>query len=49
MQSPLRWAVDPAWKLDYCNVERTAPSEIARLRAENEQARLIARAIRTAS
>lgn len=49
MQSPLRWAADPAWKLDYCNVERTAPSEIARLRAENEQARLIARAIRTAS
>ena len=34
VQSPQRWAGDPAWKLDYANVERIAPEELARLRAE---------------
>jgi len=48
VHSPLRWGDDDAWKLDYCNVARTPPEEIARLRAENEQARKIARAIRAA-
>lgn len=47
LHSPLRWAADDDWKLDYCNVDRTPAEELARLRAENEQARLIAKAIRT--
>lgn len=32
MQSPLRWAEDADWKLDYCNTERIAPEELARRR-----------------
>ena len=48
LHSPLRWTEDDAWKLDYCNVARTPPEEIARLRAENERAREIARGLREA-
>ena len=32
-QSPLRWSDNPDWKLDYSNIERLAPDEIARRRA----------------
>ena len=32
VQSPLRWSDDPDWKLDYCNIDRLAPEEIARRR-----------------
>ncbi|MBV9890158.1 MAG: reductase [Rhizobacter sp.] len=34
VQSPLRWSGSADWKLDYCNVARLSPDEIARLRAE---------------
>jgi D-proline reductase (dithiol) PrdB len=34
VQSPLRWSEDPDWKLDYCNIERMTPEEIAARRAE---------------
>lgn len=34
VQSPQRWAADPAWKLDYANAERIAPAELDRLRVE---------------
>jgi hypothetical protein len=34
VQSPQRWADDASWKLDYANVERIAPAELERLRAE---------------
>lgn len=34
VQSPLRWSANADWKLDYCNIERLAPEEIARRRAE---------------
>jgi D-proline reductase (dithiol) PrdB len=33
-QSPQRWSDTSAWKLDYCNADRLAPEELARLRAE---------------
>lgn len=46
MQSPLRWSDDPSWKLDYCNPARTDPAEMARRRAENEAARIEAKALR---
>ena len=46
VQSPLRWSDDPAWKLDYCNVERLSAEEIARRRAEFERGRDVARRIR---
>lgn len=46
LQSPQRWSASPAWKLDYCNVARVSPEELARLRAESDQAKATARAIR---
>lgn len=46
VQSPQRWSADWRWKLDYCNVERASPEEIARERAENDRAKTVARALR---
>ena len=34
VQSPLRWNDDGDWKLDYNNLERMPPEEIAKRRAE---------------
>jgi hypothetical protein len=45
-QSPIRWSDDPDWKLDYSNVERIAPEELARRRAEFRRQKEIARARR---
>lgn len=47
VQSPLRWSDSPDWKLDYCNVQRSAPDELARLRLEADKAKDIAKALRT--
>ena len=41
MQSPLRWSADADWKLDYCNIDRMTPEEIAKRRTEFD--RVIAR------
>jgi D-proline reductase (dithiol) PrdB len=49
VQSSLIWASDPAWKLDYFNLERLSAEEIARLRDEAERARITARDIRVKS
>ena len=46
VQSPLLWSVDPSWKQDYSNLEKLSTQEIARLRAEAEQARITARELR---
>ena len=46
VQSPLRWSASHGWKQDYMNVERVAPEEIARLRAEQDRAGAIARRVR---
>ncbi|MBU3627522.1 glycine/betaine/sarcosine/D-proline family reductase selenoprotein B [Polynucleobacter sp. AP-Reno-20A-A9] len=46
VQSPLRWSSDPSWKLDYSNLEKLSPQEIARLREEAEQVRITARELR---
>ncbi|MBI3368642.1 MAG: glycine reductase [Burkholderiales bacterium] len=32
--SPLRWRDDDDWKLDYCNIDRLTPRQIAQRRAE---------------
>jgi D-proline reductase (dithiol) PrdB len=49
VQSPLRWSDDPSWKLDYCNVERLSPEEIARRRAEFDRGKEAARRGREAA
>lgn len=46
VQSPQRWSGSSEWKLDYCNVARVAPGELARLREEAEAARIEAKAMR---
>jgi len=48
VQSPIRWSDSCAWKLDYSNVERVAPEELARLRAEFDAVKVQAKAIRSA-
>jgi hypothetical protein len=46
VQSPLRWSDNPDWKLDYANIERLSPDEIARRRAEFDRQKQIAKAVR---
>ena len=46
VQSPLTWSASPDWKLDYCNVERLTPAEIARRRAEFDRGKAEARRLR---
>ena len=46
LRSPQRWSDSAQWKLDYCNVERVAPEELARLRAEFDAGKATARALR---
>jgi hypothetical protein len=46
VQSPLRWAADPGWKLDYCNIERLTPEEIRRRRAEFDRGKAEAKRVR---
>ncbi|MDQ2804921.1 MAG: glycine reductase [Pseudomonadota bacterium] len=43
VQSPLRWANDASWKLDFCNAERMTAEELARRRLEFEQQKRAAR------
>jgi len=44
VQSPQRWSESPEWKLDYCNPARVAPDELARLRAEFDAGKAVAKA-----
>jgi hypothetical protein len=46
MQSPLRWSADPSWKLDFSNIARLTPEEIARRRAEFDRQKEIAKTVR---
>ncbi|MCE9658930.1 MAG: reductase [Burkholderiales bacterium] len=46
VQSPLRWSENADWKLDYCNIERLAPEEIRRRRAEFDAAKAQAKELR---
>jgi hypothetical protein len=47
VQSPLRWAADPSWKLDYSNLARLTPEEIVLRRQEFERGKEIAKNLRT--
>ena len=49
VQNPLVWSDNPDWKLDYSNVDRLSPEEIARRRAEFDREKEKARAIREKS
>ena len=46
VQSPLRWSANADWKLDYCNVDRLTPDEIARRRAAFDAGKAQAKAVR---
>jgi D-proline reductase (dithiol) PrdB len=46
VQSPLRWRADADWKLDYSNIDRLSPEELARRRAEFDRGKEIARELR---
>jgi hypothetical protein len=46
VQSPLAWSTDSDWKLDYSNIERLSPEEIARRRAEFDAGKAEARRLR---
>jgi hypothetical protein len=46
VQSPLRWSASANWKLDYCNVARLTPAEIAARRAAFDAAKGEAKAAR---
>ena len=46
VQSPLRWSTSPDWKLDYCNIQRLTPEEIARRRAEFDKGKAQAKSMR---
>jgi len=51
VQSPLHWRADASWKLDYSNIARLSPADVARRRAEfdrqKERAKAAARPDRT--
>jgi hypothetical protein len=46
VQNKLRWSDNPDWKLDYSNIARLSPEEIARRRAEFDRNKELARTIR---
>ena len=48
VQSPLRWSASADWKLDYANIKRLSAEEISRRRAEFDQAKSQAKALRDA-
>ena len=43
VQSPLRWREDPAWKLDFSNLDHLTPEEISERRKEFDAGKAIAR------
>ncbi|HXV23572.1 MAG TPA: glycine/sarcosine/betaine reductase selenoprotein B family protein [Alphaproteobacteria bacterium] len=46
VQSPVRWSDSADWKLDYCNIERMTPEELARRRSEFDTVKEEARRMR---
>jgi D-proline reductase (dithiol) PrdB len=46
VQSPQAWSASPDWKLDFQNVGRLSPEEIARRRAEFQRQKVVARGLR---
>jgi hypothetical protein len=46
VQSPLRWADDATWKLDFSNLDRMTPEQIAERRREYDEIKAVAKAKR---
>jgi len=46
VQSPLRWREDASWKLDFSDINKLTPEEIAERRKEFEVVKAVARAKR---
>jgi hypothetical protein len=46
VQSPLRWREDAAWKLDFSNLDRMTPEQIAESRREFDEIKAVAKAKR---
>ena len=46
VQSPLRWRGDPSWKLDFLDLSKLTPEEIAERRQEFEVVKAVAKAKR---
>jgi len=46
VENPLRWSDNPDWKLDFSNIARLSPEEIARRRAEFDRQKEIAKKVR---
>lgn len=46
VRSPQTWSENPDWKLDYSNIERLSPAEIATRRAEFDKSRSLAKSLR---
>jgi len=48
VQSPLRWSADASWKLDYNDLSKLSPDQIAERRKEFEVVKAVAKAKREA-
>jgi glycine/betaine/sarcosine/D-proline reductase family selenoprotein B len=46
VQSPLVWSASPEWKLDFQNIARMSPEEIARRRADFDRQKAVAKGLR---
>jgi len=46
VQSPIAWSANPDWKLDFQNIARMAPEEIAQRRAEFDKQKAVAKGLR---
>jgi hypothetical protein len=46
VQSPLRWSDDASWKLDFSNLDRMTPEQIAERRREFDEIKAIAKSKR---
>jgi D-proline reductase (dithiol) PrdB len=46
VQSPLRWREDAAWKLDYSNLDKVTPEQVAERRQSFDEIKAVARSKR---
>ena len=49
VQNPMRWNGPADWRLDFMNVARLSPAEVAQRRAENDRIKAVAQGVRDAT